>query len=152
MKKITGSRRTMLAGSLAAAAAGALAASGAAAAPPVAKVTAYKALFQVSDDDPKKWNQTLNNIKNLQQDLGPANVTVEIVIFGPGIGMVKVESEVGNRIQEAIDAKVSVLVCQNTMRGAHLTPDDMLSRIGYVPAGVGEIVRRQAEGYAYIRS
>ncbi|MBA5687378.1 DsrE family protein [Duganella sp. LX47W] len=141
----------MLAGSLAAAA-GALAASAAVAAPAAAKPTAYKALFQVSDDDPKKWNQTLNNIKNLQQDLGAANVTIEIVIFGPGIGMVMMESEVGNRVQEAIDAKVSVLVCQNTMRGAHLTPDDMLSRIGYVVAGVGEIVRRQAEGYAYIRS
>lgn len=149
MKKITGSRRTMLAGSLAAAA-GVLAATAAAAAP--AKPTVYKALFQVSDDDPKKWNQTLNNIKNLQQDLGAANVTIEIVIFGPGIGMVKIETEVGNRLQEAIDAKVSVLVCQNTMRGAHLTPEDMQPRIGYVPAGVGEIVRRQAEGYAYIRA
>jgi intracellular sulfur oxidation DsrE/DsrF family protein len=149
MKKLTGSRRTMLAGSLAAAA-GVLAATAAAAAP--AKPTAYKALFQVSDDDPKKWNQTLNNIKNLQQDLGAANVTIEIVIFGPGIGMVKIETEVGNRLQEAIDAKVSVLVCQNTMRGAHLTPEDMQPRIGYVPAGVGEIVRRQAEGYAYIRA
>ncbi|MBA5604341.1 DsrE family protein [Duganella sp. FT3S] len=151
MKKITGSRRTMLAGSLAAAA-GALAGTVASAAPATAKPTAYKALFQVSDDDPKKWNQTLNNIKNLQQDLGAANVTIEVVIFGPGIGMVKIESEVGNRVQEAIDAKVSVLVCQNTMRGAHLTPEDMQARVGYVPAGVGEIVRRQAEGYAYIRS
>lgn len=151
MKKITGSRRSMLAGSLAAAA-GAFAATATAANLATAKPTAYKALFQVSDDDPKKWNQTLNNIKNLQQDLGAANVTIEIVIFGPGIGMVKIESELGNRVQEAIDTKVSVLVCQNTMRGAHLTPDDMLARIGYVPAGVGEIVRRQAEGYAYIRS
>lgn len=152
MKKITGSRRTMLAGSLAAAAAGALAATGATAAPAAAKATAYKALFQVSDDDPKKWNQTLNNVKNLQQDLGAANVTVEIVIFGPGIGMAKVDSEVANRVQEAIDAKVAVRVCQNTMRGAHLTPEDMQPRVGYVPSGVGEIVRRQADGYAYIRS
>ncbi|HJV02848.1 MAG TPA: DsrE family protein [Burkholderiaceae bacterium] len=151
MKKITGSRRAMLAGSLAAAA-GALASSATAAAPAPAKPTAYKALFQVSDDDPRKWNQTLNNIKNLQQDLGAANVTIEVVIFGPGIGMVKIESEVGNRVQEVIDAKVAVLVCQNTMRGAHLTPEDMQARVGYVPAGVGEIVRRQAEGYAYIRS
>ncbi|MBA5638358.1 DsrE family protein [Duganella sp. LX20W] len=151
MKKTTSSRRTMLVGSLATAA-GALAASATAATPAPAKSTAYKALFQVSDDDPKKWNQTLNNIKNLQQDLGAANVTIEVVIFGPGIGMVKIESEVGNRVQEAIDAKVSVLVCQNTMRGAHLTPEDMQARVAYVPAGVGEIVRRQAEGYAYIRS
>jgi intracellular sulfur oxidation DsrE/DsrF family protein len=44
-----------------------------------------------------------------------------------------------------------VNACQNTMRGQHLTKDDMLSDIGYVPSGVIEIIKKQEEGYAYLR-
>lgn len=112
----------------------------------------YRVVFQVSDADPKKWNLTLNNVKNVQEEFGEKNIVVEIVAFGPGIGMLKADSEIGNRVLEAVQAGVTVVACENTMRGQHLTNDDMLGKIGFVPAGVGELVRRQADGYAYIRS
>jgi intracellular sulfur oxidation DsrE/DsrF family protein len=38
------------------------------------------------------------------------------------------------------------------MRGQHLEPKDMITKVGYVPSGVAHLIRRQAEGYAYIRS
>jgi intracellular sulfur oxidation DsrE/DsrF family protein len=109
-------------------------------------------VFQVSDADPKKWTLTLNNVKNLQEALGANNVSVEIVAYGPGIGMLKADSEIGNRVLEALQAQVAVMACENTMRGQHLTHADMLGKIGYVPSGVAELVKRQAEGYAYIRA
>ena len=34
----------------------------------------YKVVFQVSDNDPAKWGLALNNIRNIQQDLGRDNV------------------------------------------------------------------------------
>ena len=30
----------------------------------------YRVVFQVSDNDPVKWNLALNNAKNVQNDLG----------------------------------------------------------------------------------
>src|SRR5580765_2974822 len=45
-----------------------------------------RVIVQVSDDDPAKWNLALNNVRNLQSDLGPANVEIELVSYGPGIG------------------------------------------------------------------
>jgi intracellular sulfur oxidation DsrE/DsrF family protein len=111
----------------------------------------FKAVFQVSDADPQKWNLTLNNAKNAQADLGPGAV-IEIVAFGPGIGMLKAGAEVASRVTEAVGAGVKVVACQNTMRGMHLEPKDMNPQVGYVPSGVGELIRKQAEGYAYIRS
>jgi len=113
--------------------------------------TRSKVVLQVSDADPAKWNLALNNAKNLQTDLGAANVEVEIVAYGPGIGMLKADSVVGNRIDEALTAGVKVVACENTMRAQKLTQGDMLGKIGYVPAGVVEIMQRQQQGWAYIR-
>jgi intracellular sulfur oxidation DsrE/DsrF family protein len=37
------------------------------------------------------------------------------------------------------------------MRGQKLTKADMNAKIGYVQAGVVEILQRQKQGYAYLR-
>ena len=110
-----------------------------------------RVVIQVSDADAGKWNLALNNARNLQTALGAKNVDVEIVAYGPGIGMLKADSVVGNRIGEALGAGVKIVACENTMSGQKLAKGDMLSGIGYVEAGVVEIMRRQQERWAYLR-
>jgi len=110
-----------------------------------------RVVMQVSDNDPAKWNLALNNARNLQSDLGAANVDIEIVAYGPGIGMLKSESVVGNRVAEALGKGVSVSACENTMHGQKLAKADMLDGIGYVRAGVVEIMQKQQQGWAYLR-
>ena len=111
----------------------------------------HKIVIQVSDNDPAKWNLALNNAKNLQDDVGAANVDIEIVAYGPGIAMLKLESPTGSRVADAMKANIRVLACENTMRGQKLTRDDMLPALSYVPAGVTQIMTRQNEGWAYLR-
>ena len=108
-------------------------------------------VIQMSDNDPAKWNLTLNNARNLQDDVGAANVDMEIVAYGPGIGMLKLESPVAGRVADAMKAGVKVIACENTMRGQKLTKDDMAANISYVPAGVTEIMKKQGEGWSYLR-
>jgi intracellular sulfur oxidation DsrE/DsrF family protein len=108
-------------------------------------------VVQVSDADPAKWNLALNNARNLQSDLGAANVEIELVAYGPGIGMLKSESIVGNRVTDALGAGVKIVACENTMHAQKLVKADMLDRIGYVGAGVVEIMQRQQQGWAYLR-
>ena len=110
-----------------------------------------RVVIQVSDADSSKWNLALNNAKNIQTDLGPANVDIELVAYGPGIGMLKADSVVGNRVDEAIAAGVKVVACENTMKGQKLTQTDMLNKLNYVQAGVVEIMQRQQQGWSYIR-
>jgi uncharacterized protein len=111
----------------------------------------HKLVIQVSDNDPAKWNLALNNAKNVQDDVGAANVDIEIVAYGPGIGMLKLESPSASRVAEAMKANVKVIACENTMRNLKLTPGDMQAAISYVPAGVTEIMTKQGEGWAYVR-
>ncbi len=126
-------------------------ASHAAAKPKAVSAKKDKVVFQVSDADPKKWNLALNNIHNVQEALGKDKVQVELVAYGPGIGMLRMESEVGNRVDDAVANGVKVVACETTMRAMKLTKKDMLDSIGYVPGGVIELMKREHEGYAYIR-
>ena len=110
-----------------------------------------RVVIQVSDGDAAKWNLALNNARNLQTDLGKNNVEIEIVAYGPGLGMLKLDSPVANRVREANDAGVKVLACENTMKGQKVARADMLDSIGYVGAGVVEIMQKQQEGWSYLR-
>lgn len=110
-----------------------------------------RVIFQVSDNDPRKWNLALNNVKNVQDDLGKANVEIELVAYGPGLPMLKLESEVANRIADALAQGVKIVACENTMTNTKVRREDMLPNIGYVKAGVVELMTKQQQGYSYIR-
>jgi uncharacterized protein len=43
-----------------------------------------------------------------------------------------------------------VSACEVSMRRQKLTRDEMLPNLGYVPAGLVQIIKRQREGWAYI--
>ena len=117
-----------------------------------AQTGANRALFQVSDNDPQRWNIILNNLQNLRDGVGGEPVEIELVAYGPGILMMKADSPVRSRVEEAIRAGVTVNVCQNTMGAMKLQPSDMLPQASYVPSGVVEVMRKQQKGWAYIRS
>jgi uncharacterized protein len=110
-----------------------------------------KVVFQVSDDDAAKWNLTLNNVRNVQADVGADKVSIEVVAYGPGIGMLTADSPVAKRVAEALGNNVKVVACENTMKAKKLSASDMLPKIGYVPSGVVELMHKQADGYAYIK-
>lgn len=124
---------------------------GFAAAPVVHAADKQGVVIQVSDNDPAKWNLALNNAKNIQKDLGKDNVDIEIVAYGPGINMLKKDSEVGPRLDEVTLGGVAVSACQNTMKAQKLSEKDMHASVAYVPAGVIEIIKKQKAGWAYIR-
>jgi intracellular sulfur oxidation DsrE/DsrF family protein len=111
----------------------------------------YRVVLQVSDNDPAKWNLALNNARNIQQDLGKGNVDIEIVAYGPGLGMLKADSKVADRLAQALDGSIGLLACENTMRNTKTTKEQMYSGISYVDAGVVHLMKRQREGWQYIR-
>ena len=110
-----------------------------------------RVVFQVSDADPAKWNLALNNARNVQTELGKENVLVEIVAYGPGLGMLKADSKVEMRLGQAQTDNVALLACENTMVNTKTTRADMYPGISYVTAGVTHLMKRQREGWAYIR-
>ena len=87
----------------------------------------------------------------LQKIIGKDNIDIELVVNGWGIGMLKFDSVVANRVDEAVAKGIKVVACEATMRERKISKDDMLKSISYVPGGVIEVLERQQQGYAYLK-
>ena len=111
----------------------------------------HHVVIQVSDNDPAKWNLALNNARNVQVDLGMDNVDVEVVAYGPGLAMLRTESAVAQRIQSASSQGVGVIACENTMKNTKVDRSQILGGVKFVDAGVVHIMKRQREGWGYVR-
>jgi len=109
-------------------------------------------VIQMSENDPAKWNLALNNARNLITAMGGADkIDVEIVAYGPGLGMLKDGSAVGERLGGVLSEGVKLSACGNTMRAQKLTESDLHMGVQVVDAGVMEIMQRQQSGWSYIR-
>ena len=49
------------------------------------------------------------------------------------------------------EAGVRFAACQNTMRRRNISKEDLLPFVGTVDSGVAEVVRKQEEGWAYLK-
>jgi intracellular sulfur oxidation DsrE/DsrF family protein len=65
--------------------------------------------------------------------------------------MLRSDSKVADRLAQALDNNIGLMACENTMRNTKVTKGDMYAGIRYVDAGVVHLMKRQREGWAYIR-
>ena len=115
-------------------------------------VKKYRVVMQVSGPDPRGWAQAVNNALLMQRNIGKANVDIEIVANGMGIGMLKYNSPEEKEVAAALDQGIKVVACGMTMKQLMLEKEDMLPNISYVKGGFVEIMDRQAEGWHYLRA
>src|SRR5258706_14145632 len=108
-----------------------------------------RVIFQVSDNDPGKWQLALNNAQNVQADLGKENVEIEIVAYGPGLGMLKAESKVAGGLAGALDNNVGLIACENTMHNTKVSRDDMYRGGAFVIRGATRIINTNPSGAAH---
>ena len=111
--------------------------------------TQNRMVFQVNEDDSRKWNTVLANLNNVQEELG--KVEVAVVVIGPALGMLKADALTANKVQDAMSAGVRFVACGNSMQAQKLEKDDMIDKIEYTRAGYAELMRLQQRGWAYLR-
>jgi len=112
----------------------------------------HQVVFQVSVEGHEQWQGVLANVENLQKAFGPGHTQIEVVCFGKGIDMLlNTDTPLAQRIAKDEAASVQFAACQNTLKARHLTAADLLPTISTVDSGVAEIVRRQEQGWSYIK-
>jgi intracellular sulfur oxidation DsrE/DsrF family protein len=97
-----------------------------------------------------KQRAVLRNALNLLLELEPGT-PIEVVVHGEAIVLARPGQETAGALTEAVDAGISLVVCRNSMRSQNLTDDDLVHGAVSVPSGVGHLVARQREGWAYLR-
>jgi intracellular sulfur oxidation DsrE/DsrF family protein len=125
-----------------------LAQSPAATAPPV---KTHHVIFAVTSPDVADWNLTMGNTRNLIKGLSPDPFEIEIVAFGPGISLLKLDSPVAKDIAALQAQGVKFTACQNAMRFNHLELKDLIPGAIPVPAGIVELVTKQEQGWIYVK-
>lgn len=116
--------------------------------------TKNKLVIQVSTDDPRTQKIALNNAVNLQTLYGIDNIEIEIVAYGPGLGLLTKSSSQADRVTSLALQDITFSACSNTMKGVQKKTGKMpvlLEGVGQVKAGVARIMELQQQGYAYIR-
>jgi intracellular sulfur oxidation DsrE/DsrF family protein len=119
----------------------------------VSKPAKERVVLQVSDGDPKTWNQALNVVANMKANYAKRGVEseIQIVAFGMGIQMLKDDATVANRVRETMKGGAQMVACENSMGRFKLTKDMMVDDITYSETGVIYIIEKQREGWSVVR-
>jgi hypothetical protein len=113
-----------------------------------------KLVIQVSTDDPRTQKIALNNAVNLQKLYGMDNIVIEIVAYGPGLGLLTKKSGQASRVESLALQDIHFSACATTMKKVAKMSGKMpvlLEGVNQVTAGVARIMELQQQGYAYIR-
>lgn len=117
-------------------------------------MTTLKVLFHVNKND--RWNVALGNITNLLRDVGEGNVDIIVLANGPSV-IAYAESEKVEIMKGLSEKSVKFLACRNSIKkmcseGALCISEEALPVfVTVIPAGITEIIKRQHEGYAYVK-
>jgi len=108
-------------------------------------------VIQINEDGVRKWNDVLVNIHNIQVELGAKNVAIAVVAIGPGLGMLTAESLAANGVQDASAAGVEFVACGNSMKAQKVAKEDLIEGVTISVAGYVELMKRQQQGWVYLR-
>ena len=114
----------------------------------------HKVVIQVSTDDPKTQAIALNNAVNLQTQYGIDAIDIEIVAYGPGLGLLTVKNKNTTRVKSLAAQNIKFSACGNTMAKVEKKTGKkpkLTEGVGTVEAGVARIMELQEKGYAYVR-
>ena len=117
----------------------------------------HKVVFEVSIDGAEKWQGALRNVENVQKALGAKTTKIEVVTHGKGVGMLLAQTSAENaelktKLDQLHRAGVVFAACENTMKREKLEKKDLVELSTTVDSGVSEVIRKQEEGFAYIKS
>jgi intracellular sulfur oxidation DsrE/DsrF family protein len=114
-----------------------------------------RVILQLSDADERKQSIVLDVANNLIKHYGgPDMVDIEIIAFGPGIGLLYADNPRGERIDSLVVSGVRFVACMNTVDTVERVTGERPTLTEHaipVQTGVAHIVRRAGEGFVLVR-
>ena len=107
-------------------------------------------VFQISTTKVASWKVAMHNVHNLETT-GISGHDIEIVILGPAIHILLKSSPVAPSLTRLHASGVTIDACRAAIRRARLAPGAILPFVHYIRSGIAEVVRRERQGWAYIR-
>lgn len=111
----------------------------------------YNIIFQMSSSDTLVHKSLMRQIGNIRT-VAP-QTKIEVVCHGPGLTMLQTDkSVVLKKLDEYAAVGVEFNACEFTMREKKVKKEELSLSAKTVEAGIMEIVKKQSEGWFYIKS
>ncbi|WP_353721250.1 DsrE family protein [Dyadobacter sp. 676] len=118
----------------------------------LAGMKTYKAIIQLTSDDPKVHRSMIRQIGNLFTHLNGA-VDVRIVCHGASLPFcLQADNPFAGEIHALIEQRVTIAACRNMLAANGADPARLIEGIEVVPSGIAEIVILQQEGWSYVKA
>ena len=114
----------------------------------------HNIVFQVSSADPAAQTIVLNNAINVQKAIGMDNINIEVVAYGPGLGLLTPKNKQAIRVKSLAAQGIVFSACGNTMKKIEKKTGKkvkLTEGVRVVPGGVIRIMELQEDGWTYIR-
>ncbi|MBL7723988.1 MAG: DsrE family protein [Chitinophagaceae bacterium] len=111
----------------------------------------HRIIMQLSSNDTLVWKGLMNNLKHLKAGWGDS-VVIEVVAHGPGLDFLTIgKATQQEKITHFKKMGIEFIACENTMAERKIARETIISEAGFVKMGIGEIVRKQEQGWSYIK-
>ena len=111
-----------------------------------------KVIFHVDELD--KWKLSLKNVSNLLHAVDVEKCNIEVLANSEAvkfyIANVDLNSEITG-MKELNSKGVKFVACNNALNSYSIKKEDLIECVDIVPVGVLELIKKQTEGYAYIK-
>jgi intracellular sulfur oxidation DsrE/DsrF family protein len=115
-------------------------------------VKKYRVVFHIDESSKGRADQVFRNIENLLDDLGENNVEVELVANGGGVkALINDPDSDAEQANHLAARGVLLAACANSLIYLEIARETLLASVVVVSSGVGELVKKQMDGWAYIR-
>lgn len=112
----------------------------------------YKVIFHLNEKE--KVETACRNIENLLNDIQSSDekIEVELLVNAAAVNSFKKDDKENHEaIKSILKRGVKIAICNNTLNGLKLSKEDLLKDLVLVTSGVGELTRKQNDGWAYIK-
>lgn len=111
----------------------------------------YGVVFHIDSDSEAIQKKTLNNIRNVLNDTRlTGRLTVELVANSHGHTVYKKGNPWEEQLRELLAKGVILSQCSNTLKELNVDPASLYEFIQFIPSGMGQIILREGEGWAYV--
>ena len=112
----------------------------------------YHAIYQSDKNDPKVIEKTIRNINNALNDPRlSGKIQIELIAFSGGTDAFIKGGKYEEDLKALVEKGVIIAQCNNTLHERKISRDQLYDFIAIVPSGNGELIIRQAEGWAGIK-
>lgn len=112
----------------------------------------YKVIFHI--DEINKWRLLFGNVSNLLNGIDGEKLYVEVLANSEAVKYYDIhqDSDADINTMDSLNKKgVKFVACNNALMAYDIKKDNISHFIDIVPSGVVELVKRQSEGYVYIK-